>query len=538
MTDARHEAAAGPEHAPEELARLVWQIENARTELTRLQRDLADAESGISSSQAGQLLRANEQLVLAALRAQEDADTIALALQAVSRSAELDGLTELPNRSLMLDRFEQAISGAKRRGTRLALLFLDINGFKQINDALGHATGDEVLKIVAQCLQSSVRETDTVSRHGGDEFLVLLNGISQAADAAQIADKVAEALGVPRRMDDFELRLTASIGISVYPDDGEDAATLIERADIAMYRAKRLGLGGHAFHGQSIAGESDLDPLPARLLSSHPALHEAEWADGQPWHQQLREANERLVLAALNAQELHLASEQAHRRQTEFLAVMAHELRNPLAPIRTVAALLSRAGIEELPFLRGVIERQVAHMTRLVSDLLDVSRASTGKLRLELESVDMASVIEAAVDACRPAMLLRRQRFEAPAAMGRLEVLGDVVRLTQVVSNLLDNASKYTPNDGDIGLLVQVVGDTLVMTFSDSGIGITAAALPTIFDAFAQDPHAIGFNGVGLGIGLTVVRELVEAHGGTVAAHSAGEGQGSRFVVTLALNRR
>jgi diguanylate cyclase len=114
-------------------------------------------------------------------------------------------------------------------------------------------------------------------------------------------------------------------------------------------------------------------------------------------------------------------------------------------------------------------------------------------------------------------------------------VHGDPVRLAQIIRNLLDNASKYTPKSGDIGLLVVVVDDTIVMTVSDNGIGITTDALPKVFEPFVQEPHAIGFSGAGLGIGLTVVRELVEAHGGSVVAHSAGSGLGSQFVVTLPL---
>jgi signal transduction histidine kinase len=149
--------------------------------------------------------------------------------------------------------------------------------------------------------------------------------------------------------------------------------------------------------------------------------------------------------------------------------------------------------------------------------------------------VDLASSIDQAVDACRPAMQSRLQHLRTQLPLHALHVRGDPVRLVQVISNLLDNASKYTPDGGEIALSVEVTDDAIVMTVSDSGIGIAAEALPRVFDPFVQDAHATGFNGAGLGIGLTVVRELVEGHGGNIVASSAGTGLGSQFVVTLPL---
>ncbi|GAB3346696.1 sensor histidine kinase [Lysobacter tyrosinilyticus] len=522
--------------AERELAQLRKQAEQARAALTRLHREVVEAEHLLDSSQSARLLQANEQLVLAALRAQSDAEAASRALEELSRSADLDTLTALPNRVRLLDRFAGAIAYAKRHGTRMALLFLDLNNFKQINDTLGHAAGDEVLRLAAHRLVSLVRDEDMVSRYGGDEFLILLTEVSHAPDAAIVADKVIAALAVPSRVRDHVLRLTASIGISVYPDDGEDADTLIDRADAAMYRAKRLGGGSFVFHGEEPASARSL-PLPALASLQHPFIHyEVAAAERERRYVQLREANGELVLAALSAQELQAAAELAQRQQKEFLAVVAHELRNPLTPIRIAAEMLGLVRAEEMPRYQAIIEHEVEHMVRLVSDLLDVSRASTGKLRLEHQLVDMTGIIDEAVDACRPAMDTRLQRFSVHVPARALEMQGDPIRLAQILRNLLDNASKYTPNGGEIGLSVVVRDGALVMTVSDNGIGITAEALPKIFEPFVQDTHAIGFNGVGLGIGLTVVRELVEAHGGTVVATSAGTGLGSQFVVTLPLD--
>ncbi|MBW3549593.1 MAG: sensor histidine kinase [Proteobacteria bacterium] len=265
--------------------------------------------------------------------------------------------------------------------------------------------------------------------------------------------------------------------------------------------------------------------------------HELEMAAHERQHTQQQEANTQLILAALDARDLQVAAELAQRRQTDFLAVLAHELRNPLAPIRSAASLLGMSGSDEtlLPRLREIIERQVTHMSRLVGDLLDVSRASTGKLRLEREVIEMGRIIDEAIDACRPAVLARGQRLDVTRPPTGLEVCGDPVRLAQVLGNLLDNASKYTPEGGSIGLAAVVVDQSLVITVSDTGIGITAEALSQVFEPFVQEPHATGFNSGGLGIGLTVVSELIQAHGGTVTASSAGSGQGSQFVVTLPL---
>jgi diguanylate cyclase (GGDEF)-like protein len=234
--------------------------EEARAKLTRLHENVVEAEDHLVSTNATQLCQANEQLLVATLSAQTDADTCEKKLTAVARAAELDPLTKLPNRALLQDRFAQAILRAKRDNTLVALLFLDLDDFKQINDTIGHAAGDQALQRAARCLVSAVREVDTVSRHGGDEFLILLAGVSQASDAGVVAEKVLAAPRTPGAPGDPVLRLTASIGISVYPQDGDNADTLIELADAAMYVAKRHGHGRVAYHGQEPKGDPSSKP--------------------------------------------------------------------------------------------------------------------------------------------------------------------------------------------------------------------------------------------------------------------------------------
>jgi signal transduction histidine kinase len=250
---------------------------------------------------------------------------------------------------------------------------------------------------------------------------------------------------------------------------------------------------------------------------------------------EIREANEQLVIAALSAQQLQASAEQALLQQRNTLALVAHELRNPLTPISMIAGRLVRVPSAELPRMQHLIEGQVKHMSRLVEDLLDVSRASTGKLRLDCCLVDIVPIIEDAVEVCRPVMRDHRLQFTADVPQQPLTVNGDAVRLTQILGNLLGNAAKYTPAGGIVTLRVTVQGHSLIMCIRDNGIGVSAQALPFIFEPFVQDSHAVGFNGAGLGIGLTVVRELVEAHGGHVTGRSEGDGQGSEFVVTLPL---
>ena len=251
---------------------------------------------------------------------------------------------------------------------------------------------------------------------------------------------------------------------------------------------------------------------------------------------QVQEASGFLAFAAARAYEELAASEQARQRQAELLAVVAHELRNPLTPIRTAASLLGRIAPGDegaLARLQSIIERQVVHLSRLIDDLLDLSRACTGKLHLELAVVDLRTIVEQVVEARRPAARLCGIGLVSVLPAVPLEVDGDPVRLAQVLGNLLDNACKFTPDGGAIELLAAASGDLAVVSVSDSGIGIAPETLPHVFEPFAQGVQSPGVANGGLGLGLAVVSELVEAHGGCVVAHSAGTGRGSRFEVTL-----
>lgn len=250
---------------------------------------------------------------------------------------------------------------------------------------------------------------------------------------------------------------------------------------------------------------------------------------------QLREANQHLVIATVEAQTLRDEAQAANARQREFLAMLAHELRNPLAPISMAAKLIGQIpnATPQLLKLQMTISRQAAHLSRLLNDLLDAARISSGKVTLQLEPVLLSDVLERAVEVIRPQLATRRQHFELRMDAEGVVIAGDQVRLAQVFANLLINASNYTQNGGRITLLATRSGDQVTIFLSDNGQGIAPEVLPHIFDMFTQGPRSLDRTDGGLGIGLSVVCNIVEMHHGTVTASSSGLGNGSTFTVTL-----
>lgn len=227
------------------------------------------------------------------------------------------------------------------------------------------------------------------------------------------------------------------------------------------------------------------------------------------------------------------AAEDANRAKDEFLAMLGHELRNPLSPIVTALELMRLRGGDTHQRERAIIERQVRHLTRLVDDLLDVSRITRGKVELKTELVEMHEVVGRAVEMASPLLEQRSHTLTLEVASSGLAVEGDPARLSQVVSNLLVNAANYTPPGGQIGVRAARAGGHITVQVSDNGAGIPAAALDQIFDLFVQGRRSLDRAGGGLGLGLAIVRSLVERHGGSVTAHSDGPGCGSTFVVKL-----
>lgn len=225
----------------------------------------------------------------------------------------------------------------------------------------------------------------------------------------------------------------------------------------------------------------------------------------------------------------------ADQRKDEFLATLGHELRNPLAPLLTALQLLKRANIQEpiVGRVSAVMERQLNHLTRLVEDLLEVSRITRGLIEVQREPLDLAFVVHSAIETARPALDSARHQLSVELPTEPITVCGDAVRLTQVLANLLTNAAKYTNPGGHIWIEVRREGDRATVSVRDNGIGIAADQLGSVFDMFTQVDRSSRQAQGGLGIGLTLVRSLVVMHGGRVEARSEGLGKGSEFVVEL-----
>jgi signal transduction histidine kinase len=239
------------------------------------------------------------------------------------------------------------------------------------------------------------------------------------------------------------------------------------------------------------------------------------------------------LIAELEARAAALAD--ADRRKDEFLATLAHELRNPLAPIRTSMQILKRANLNQTTVaeLRCVVERQITHLARLIDDLMDVARITSGKVHLRYEYVALTAIISQAVEVCQPLLDASGHTLEVSVPTAPVMLHVDPVRLVQILANILGNASKYTPDPGQISLEVRVEDDTVIFVVTDPGIGIEAALLSKIFGKFTQLDPAPGGAHSGLGIGLSLAKQFAEMHGGTIQPASGGLRQGSQFVVKM-----
>ena len=250
---------------------------------------------------------------------------------------------------------------------------------------------------------------------------------------------------------------------------------------------------------------------------------------------ELEQANRTLQSEIAERTRVEQALKAADRHKDEFLAMLAHELRNPLAPILNAVQLIRQKPLTDPQLLwsRDVIERQLRHLTRLVDDLLDVSRITRGKINMSRETVEVADLVARAVETVQPLIAERGHQLHLSVAPQSIRVFGDPLRLTQAVGNVLSNAAKYTENGGQISLTARQVGDTVEIRVQDTGIGIPADMQPVIFDMFTQLNVPTGRAQSGLGIGLALVRKLLEMHGGSVSAFSEGNGRGSEFLITL-----
>ena len=278
------------------------------------------------------------------------------------------------------------------------------------------------------------------------------------------------------------------------------------------------GAGGR---GELLLARGDGPPIPAEIVLSSLPLGDAEVVC--------------MVVSDLTEQKKHQDLLEVNRRKDEFLAMLAHELRNPLAPIRNALYLMKQGDVDRAPAeeVRTMMERQVEHLARLIDDLMDISRISTGKVELRPEEVDLANLIARATEVSRPLIEQRGQLLSVDLPAVPIRLRADPTRLEQVIDNLLTNAAKYSDPGGRIALSARLEGDWAVVRLKDSGIGIAPKKLPHIFDLFVQAEWRLERSQGGLGIGLSLVRSLVGMHGGQVSATSEGLGLGSEFVVRL-----
>jgi len=254
-------------------------------------------------------------------------------------------------------------------------------------------------------------------------------------------------------------------------------------------------------------------------------------------NQELEAANRSLQTEVTERTRVELALKEADRHKDEFLAMLAHELRNPLAPIHNAVALMHRIPLmdPQMTWSRDVIGRQLSHLTRLVDDLLDVSRITRGKIKLNKEVVEIGPLVARTVETVQPLLEERGHTLRVEMPGGALSLLGDPTRLMQAIGNVLSNAAKYTERGGQVILCAVQTGHEIEIRIRDNGIGIPPDLMPMIFNLFTQLDRSSEPAQSGLGIGLALVQRLVEMHGGSVTAHSDGPGRGSEFVIRLPL---
>lgn len=344
-------------------------------------------------------------------------------------------------------------------------------------------------------------------------------------DGASVETVVCEALAA---LDSLPL---AEVGCAIFVEEA------LEESDLAQFR-------------EALDQQPPWSDLPILLLaardSSLSALGENVFPRSgnvtllqRPLHPMTLVSAVNMALRArvrqFEVRDLLRERERALQQRDEFLAMLAHELRNPLAPIRNAAYLLGTIDSPTPLFVkcRLMIEKQARHMTRLVDDLLDVSRLELGKVGLRMQSVDLNEIVAAAVEASMPFTSLHGHSVRLNPRAECVHVQADPMRLEQVVGNLIVNAAKFTPPGGTIEVETEIEGDEATVAVKDNGVGIRSESLDTIFDLFRQETVTSARVDGGLGIGLTLVRRLMELHGGSVSASSDGVGHGARFVVRL-----
>lgn len=314
----------------------------------------------------------------------------------------------------------------------------------------------------------------------------------------------------------YEERFWSPVNSPVYGPDGNVEQIIHRVEDVTEYVRLKQRRAEREKDYQDLRHRSER--MEAEVFLRTQEIQEA--------NRKLKEANEELHLA-------HVRLSEADRRKDEFLAMLAHELRNPLAPLRSGMDLLSLKSEGEDRSIVALMQDQVEHLVRLVDDLLDVSRIMCGRIELRKEAVEVSALVKRSLDTLRPMIESHQHKLHVSYPEQPVWLNADPVRLLQVLENLLVNASKYTEDGGEIHVKVERQNDYAVINVQDTGIGIEADLLPKVFDLFTQSSRSLDRAQGGLGIGLTLAQSLVAMHGGTLAAESEGKGHGSAFIVQL-----
>lgn len=381
-------------------------------------------------------------------------------------------------------------------------------------------------------------------------FLVKAGGvITRSLDRRIITESVLRLL-VPEQADSaavaFLQNAKWSLSLASIEHEEFQLRSELEASELPVNwteALEKLSTGNSTDHESASELGLDLDPhfvfIPLRDRKSvFGALLAATTLSRPPFSPadlQLFESIASRAAIALTNAKLFEEIEFANQQKNRFLSMLAHELRNPLAPIQSAVDLMGLYGLanDDLNSAREVIDRQVSHMVRLVDDLLDVSRITLGKIRLESSLLDARDVVAAAVEISRPLISSQEHELQIELPESPVQIVGDSTRLSQVISNLLNNAAKYTPLSGTIRLSLEAGEREVFFRIRDTGEGIPPHMLDRVFDLFTQVETSASRVGGGLGVGLTLVRELVQLHEGRVEVTSAGAGQGSEFVVAI-----
>jgi PAS domain S-box-containing protein len=405
------------------------------------------------------------------------------------------------------------------------------------------------IPIVPEILRSKVALLVELYRRRA-ELETLNRALAAAHERLEKEHNAALSVAETQREKDWLAAVLNSISDGIYFTDTRGRFTYLNPA-------ARVEFGSEPVEGVTIAelaakldilrpdrSPRPLEEIPAvRALRGEVVRNEEQILRSLRWKEQrnyqvsaapVRDAKGAIIGGVSVARDITQLRE-ADRCKDEFLATLSHELRNPLAPIRNVAELLSLPGQpeEQRDLLHGVLKRQVAHMTRLLDDLLDGVRISRGQLPIKMELVSLNQVVQGAVEMVRPSIDAKAQQLSVSLPSATVMLDGDLVRLTQVVSNLLANSVKYTPAGGQIGLEARTDAGTVRLTVRDNGIGIPQEEIVHLFTMFSQLESGRSFAQGGLGIGLALAKGIVALHGGSIAVKSDGAGAGSEFTVTL-----